>query len=357
MSQINIFKPDISQVVKGIEGKAILLYGSNGVGKTLNATKAPKPYIICFENGLGAISNVAYSTITKWTDFLSVVKQFTAPATRDQAKEMYETIIIDGLEGLGQLCEPYVAAMYNADSVKSGNKGFGLWSEFEAELRKPIKALCSSGFTVIFLGHEAEREFPTLTMNADGEYKMKKLYPKGEKRAIDTIINECDIVGYIQAQPANELGHEVLSTVYFANNNAFIAKTRYPYLVREIKEWSYEKLEKALIAAIAKGEKVSGHKTITPKEFVDQNDAKKAADLENYSNEELIQHIGQMLLQSRDAHMKTNPDNPMIEYDEIKKAHNIAPDFKCQAATEKDTEILQMIHQDLVDKGYTWKEI
>ena len=350
MANFDIFKPEVSKVVKGMEGKALFLYGSNGVGKTLNATKAPKPYVICFENGLGAISGVPHARMKKWTDFLSIVKQFTSPTTREQAKKMYKTIVVDGADGLGHLCDPYVASLYGAESVRSGNSGYGLWTEFADELRKPIKALCSSGFTIIFLGHEAERELPCATPNKDGEYKCRKLYPKGEKRAIDVIIDECDIVGYIQAQPATVLGEEILSSIYFANNNAFIAKTRYTMLPRMIEEWNYDKLEKAIVAAIEAEEKISGHKAISAKEFVEKNEAEEKEETQQVPVEELIQHIGLML-----QAMGTK-NGSLDEFNEIKKANNIPADFKCNTATEKERDILEVLESTLVEKGYTWNK-
>ena len=42
---VDIFNPEVSQVVKGIEGKLILIYGTNSTGKTKNLTKANKPLV------------------------------------------------------------------------------------------------------------------------------------------------------------------------------------------------------------------------------------------------------------------------------------------------------------------------
>ena len=74
---LDIFSPTLSVVPKGLEGKTILLYGSNSVGKTLNATKLSKPFYLGFEKGLNAISGIPFNYITKWSDFKKLNKQFT----------------------------------------------------------------------------------------------------------------------------------------------------------------------------------------------------------------------------------------------------------------------------------------
>ena len=38
MASVDIFNPQVSTVAKGLEGKVILVYGGNNVGKTKQAT-------------------------------------------------------------------------------------------------------------------------------------------------------------------------------------------------------------------------------------------------------------------------------------------------------------------------------
>jgi len=346
----DIFNPEYSQVVKGMAGKAFLLYGGNGVGKTLNAAKAPKPYFICFEKGLGAISGVAHANIKKWTEFTSIVKQFTSKGTMEKAKEMYQTIVLDGIENLGLLADPFVAGKYGVTSVSEGKKGYGLWKEFEDELRWPIKELCDAGYTVLFLGHAADRDVPSLKPNEKGEYKAKKQFPKGEKRAIDVIMNECDVIGYIQAQPSDVSGNEVLSKIYFANNIAFQAKTRFKYLPRTLDAWSYEKLEAALKWAIEKEESESGKKAISLQESLDKIAEEKAAEAEDIIPLDLlVERIGLMLMDMKDK--KGN----VSEFKEIKEKLGLPDDFKCNQATEAQREHVEEIFVELTQRGYSFE--
>jgi len=41
--EFDIFNPPVSVVAEGLEGKALLIYGSNSLGKTYQATKFEKP--------------------------------------------------------------------------------------------------------------------------------------------------------------------------------------------------------------------------------------------------------------------------------------------------------------------------
>ena len=44
MASIDIFNPQVSTVAKGLEGKVILVYGGNNVGKTKQATLMKNPF-------------------------------------------------------------------------------------------------------------------------------------------------------------------------------------------------------------------------------------------------------------------------------------------------------------------------
>ena len=95
MNELDIFNPQVSTVAKGLEGKVILVYGGNNLGKTKQATRMKKPFYLPFEAGLNAIPGVPYCPITKWSDFIKINKQLTDPATVEKAREMYSTIIFD----------------------------------------------------------------------------------------------------------------------------------------------------------------------------------------------------------------------------------------------------------------------
>lgn len=251
---IDIFNPQVSTVTKGLEGKLILIYGTNRTGKTLNAVKAEKPYVIGFERGLNAIPGIPYGPISKWKDWTDTVKQFTGEKMA-KAKEMYKTIIIDTADAMGELAAEHVCNIFGVDTIGAGNKGFGLWKEYAAEINTWLRKLTNAGYTIIFIAHEGEREFS----DGRGE-KYQKIYPRGEKRVMDPICDLCDFICYAQVQPNNEKGEAVMSTLYLSGNRNFHAGSRFEDIVPVIPQWTMEKLEQAISDAIVKNEARTGKK-------------------------------------------------------------------------------------------------
>lgn len=115
----DIFNPQVSRLVGGIEGKSILIYGTNRTGKTYNAVRGKKPLVVAFEKGLNAIDGIPFVPINKWNDWTSTVQQLTGP-TMDKAKEMYQTVIIDTFDSMGALGGEAICARFNCDTVGSG---------------------------------------------------------------------------------------------------------------------------------------------------------------------------------------------------------------------------------------------
>lgn len=259
---IDIFNPQISVVSRGIEGKTALWYGGNSVGKTKNATKAKKPYYLGFEAGINAISGIPFARINTWAEFKMISSQLTNPITLDKAKEMYSTIIADTADAMAKLCEKYVCDQNDATSIAKGNKGFGLWKEYENEFWFEINKLTNAGYTVIFIGHEGSRDF----QDENGE-SYTKIYPKGDKRTIDPICDLVDIIAYLRPNGLDESGNEILSSAYFVNTPQFLSRSRFTHMPKKIQEFTMENFEKALTEAIEKEEQERKGSTVSFQEF------------------------------------------------------------------------------------------
>ena len=68
---IDIFNPQISTVAQGLEGKVILVYGGNNLGKTKQATRMKNPFYLPFEAGLNAIAGIPSTTASSHSSFFS----------------------------------------------------------------------------------------------------------------------------------------------------------------------------------------------------------------------------------------------------------------------------------------------
>lgn len=235
---VDIFNPQTSVLAAGLEGKSIMIYGGNNLGKTYVAARLSKPYFIACESGLNAQSGVKYNRINRWADFRKVVKQFTDPATVEKARALYDTIVIDEVYASSILCQDYVMNTYGngALTLGDGDGKHNLYQIYEKEYFRMINLLLSCDYTVVFIGHAQE--------------KNGYISPKGDKRCLNPIIDNCDFVVYVQGNGIDEAGHEIKSSGYFVATNTFFARSRFPYCTPMIKEFNAENLEEAIKDAV-----------------------------------------------------------------------------------------------------------
>lgn len=236
---INIFEPKTSVIADGLEGKIILLYGSNNLGKTAQAVRFNKPFVAACENGLNGISGVNYEVINRWSDFKSMVTQFTSDSTIKKAREMYSTIVIDEVYAASIYCQDYVCKTYGdgALTLADGDSKHNLYQLYEKEFFRQINLLANSGFTIVFIAHQQENT------------KTGFISPKGDKRCMNPIVDRCDYVVYLKSNGVDNEGKVIKSSAYLAETNEFFARARIEYTPTIIREFTAENL----IAAIQEG--------------------------------------------------------------------------------------------------------
>lgn len=337
---IDIFNPPVSEVVGGLEGKIILIYGTNRTGKTLNAVKSKKPFVVGFERGLNAIPGIPFSPILTWRDWTDTVKQLTGPQ-KDRAKEMYNTIIVDTIDAMGDLASDYICQLKGINSIAEGNHGFGAWKDYAAEISKWIRTLTNSGYTVIFLGHEGTRE-----QKDEKGVKYDKIYPRGEKRVVDPIADLADIICYAQPQPINDKGDSVNSTLYLVGTNSFHAGSRFKYIVPTIVEWDMDKLEKAITDAVAEEEKHSKVKSISASDA----DKKVADAAKSKWADRTTAELVQMCVEKGGATIEKT-GSPEFYQDILFREFNTR-DFKVSNAGEQQRPQVEQLLDALIAAGY-----
>ncbi|ALS22191.1 ATP-binding protein [Paenibacillus naphthalenovorans] len=261
----DIFNPQISVVAKGLEGKVLLVYGSNNLGKTKQATRMKKPFHLGFEQGLNAIAGVPFLPINSWADFKKINKQLTNPKTLDKVKELYNTIIFDEVYASSLYCQYYICTKYDAETMGDRVEGKNLYQEYEREYLREIDKLIKAGFTVVFIGH------------AEFDKDMKQIRPKGDKRSMGVIIDNSDIVVYLKSNGVDDKGNVIKSSAYLAETPEYFARSRFDYIDTYIEEYTAENLENVIIKAIEKQEKKDGIKAVS---FVQQRETKISEELD-----------------------------------------------------------------------------
>ena len=113
MANIDIFSVQPHQVSRDMRGYSVFMYGGWKTGKTTTAVKFPKHFLLAFEKGYSAIPGAMALPINSWSEFRQVLRQLKT----DDAKEKFETIILDTADIAYDYCTKYICANNNADSV------------------------------------------------------------------------------------------------------------------------------------------------------------------------------------------------------------------------------------------------
>lgn len=262
---LDIFNPAISVVSKDFKGKLLLIHSNERkLGKTLQATRFPKPYYLRFEQGINAISGLSYAPLTKWSDFKKIRKQLTNPKTIDKAQETYQTLIVDTTDVAIRWCDKYVCGMQGVDRLNDGNSGYGLWSEYANEWFNEWNPLLNAGYTIIFIAHSEIRK--QIDPKTGTEYE--QWVPKGDKRTIDLIVDAADLIGYVKSNGYDDEGNPQLSSIFFQNCPQFLAGTRFKYMPSEITPFTAENVQEAMRKAVEMEEQESGAKAVSYSEKV-----------------------------------------------------------------------------------------
>ena len=265
IDSLDIFNAPISTVSKDVKGKLILIHSNERkLGKTLQATRFPKPYYLRFEQGINAISGLSYAPLTKWADFKKIRKQLTNPKTIEKAQEMYNTLIVDTTDVAIRWCDKYVCGMLGVDRIKDANNGYGGWSEYANEWFNEWNPLLNAGYTIIFIAHSEVRKMKDPKTGAEYE----QWVPKGDKRTIDLIVDAADLIGFVRSNGYDEDGNPQMSSIYFQNCPEFLAGSRFKYMAPEITPFTAEGVQEALAKAIEQEEQESGISAVSYAEQV-----------------------------------------------------------------------------------------
>ena len=152
MADIDIFSLEPSKISRDLKGKYLLLYGAPKVGKTSFAVQAPRALICAFEMGTNALAGTRSLPMLKWTDFKKVISQLRKP----QAKDMYDTIVIDTVSIAYNLCEKYICQRESVDSIRDVAWGQG-WGMLKNEFQEAFREITMLGFGIIFIDRKSTR--------------------------------------------------------------------------------------------------------------------------------------------------------------------------------------------------------
>ena len=218
------------------------------VGKTSFAVQAPRALVCAFEMGTNALAGTRSLPMLKWSDFKKVISQLRKP----QAKEMYDTIVIDTVSIAYALCEKYICQRESVDSIRDVAWGQG-WGMLKNEFQEAFREITMLGFGVIFISHAKEK--PTEARDEEGN-AISAMAPDLPTAAYTIVNSLVDLIGYIAVEFDSSTGVSE-RYLYTRQTPTIFAGSRYQYLAPKIK-FGYNELVEAIGEAIDKSVDLDG---------------------------------------------------------------------------------------------------
>ena len=180
----------IGSITKGREQQPprIMIYGSEGVGKSTFASLAPNPVFVQTEDGLSEIDTSKFPLARTFDD---VVMQLQA--VRDEQHE-YGTLVIDSVDWRERLVWDRVCADYGVKSIEKADGGYGKGYVHALTYWRQIVSILNDirskrGMAVILIAHASVERFE------DPEHAAYDRYtPRIHKKACSLICEWVDAV-------------------------------------------------------------------------------------------------------------------------------------------------------------------
>ena len=247
MADFDIFSLEPSKISRDLKGKFLLIYGQPKTGKSTFGSQLPRALFMNFEQGTNALAGIRGVPILRWTDAKKVLTQLRKP----QAKEMYDSIIVDTASIAWQLCEKYICQRESVDSIRDVPWGQG-WNMLKQEFSEFWREITLLGFGILFIAHSKDK--PTEMRNEDGE-AITAVCPDLPNQCYTIINSIVDIIGYLQVQMNPDGTSE--RYLYTRSTPTVFAGSRYQYLEPKIK-FGYKELVDAIGDAIDKAVELDG---------------------------------------------------------------------------------------------------
>lgn len=244
---VDIFSIKPTHINRDLSAKYLLLYSKPKVGKTSFAAQLKRNLFLATEIGYNAIDGITALPIAKWSDFRAAVKQLKDP----RARELYDTVTIDTISILADLCERYVCAREGVDKINLVPYGQG-WKMVAKELQESLREITLSGLGLILICHSKEKASPYTDSEGNA---ITSVEPDLSKNVYGVCNAVCDLIAYIGVEFDNN--GKAQRWLYTRQTPTIFAGTRWKYLDEKI-PFGYEELVDAIGRAIEKQVQIDG---------------------------------------------------------------------------------------------------
>lgn len=320
MADIDIFSLEPSKISRDLKGKFLLIYGQPKTGKSTFGSQLPRALFMNFEQGTNALAGIKSQPILRWTDAKKVLTQLRKP----QAKEIFDTIVVDTASIAWQLCEKYICQRENVDSIRDVPWGQG-WGMLKQEFSEFWREITLLGFGILFIAHSKDK--PTEMRNEDGE-AITAVCPDLPNQCYTIINSIVDIIGYLQVQMNPDGTSERF--LYTRSTPTIFAGSRYQYLAPKIK-FGYQELVDAIGDAIDKAVELDGAQV---------TDHTEIAQIKDRPFPEVMAEAKEVWMKYLDVDEEEKEQHLMIMKDIIKRVFG-SEEFKLSQAVPSQSSLVE----------------
>lgn len=227
---LNITKGKIDRAQK------VVIYGSEGIGKSGLAARFPDPLFIDTEGGTAHMDVRRIEKPQSWEEMFSVVKEVAA------TKDVCRTLVLDTADWAEQLIVSHLCTKYKQNSIESFGygKGYTYLGEEFARLLGALDTVLASGIHVVVTAHAKMRKFEQPDeMGAYDRWEMKL-----SKQVAPLLKEWCDILLFcnyqtfvVTSENNTQKARGGKRVMYTSHHPAWDAKSRVP--LPEVLELDY----------------------------------------------------------------------------------------------------------------------
>lgn len=312
-------------VSKDLKSKIIFTAGAPKIGKTTLASKFPNPLFAATEVGTNALNGIYAQKINKWADFRKFVKELSKP----EVKGKFETIVIDTVDILWDLCEDYILSQNGVTKISDIPFGGG-YGMLAKEFDKKVREIPMMGYGLVLISHSTQVEIESI----DGK-KSNQFQSTLSKRGKTVVNRMADISGHILPM-LNEEGEQEIR-LFMRETPLVQAGSRFKFIPESI-VFSYNNLVDAIGEAVEAQAKEDGVEATETR----HNDYETEELNFDALKEELVQ-LGKDFHAAKKLEVFTSKMADTFGYKDDKKTEP----FKTSDLTEKNVEAISVLIDEL----------
>lgn len=200
--------------------------------------------------------NVYAADIDNWSTFKDICRQLK----KDDAKERYQTVIIDTVGIAYSMCEDYVKSQHGVTEIGEipWGRGFKMLRE---EFEKTFRELSKQGYSIVFIAHSKSKL--TDVTDKDGN-RLEQISPNLPSACAEAVNGLVDVIAYLGVE--YDENRTATRWLYLRETPTIFAGSRYRAIVPKI-PLSYDGLVKAVADAMEEEARITGTSFITEDEL------------------------------------------------------------------------------------------